>query len=393
MEIIKRNPKELIKADYNPRKISDKDFKQLKKSLETFQCVEPIVVNQFEGRENVIVGGHQRLKAMESLGWSEVPTVEVYLNLDEEKELNVRLNKNTGEFDFELLTDLFDTDKLEEIGFELDELPEITEDLTEPLTDPDEAPEPPKEPKTKLGDIYELGNHRLMCGDSTLITNAEKVMQGDLADLIVTDPPYNVSYEGKTKDALTIENDSMGDSQFYSFLYDSYSTYFAVSKAGAGIYVFHADSEGVNFRKAMIDAGFLLKQCCIWVKNTMVMGRQDYHWQHEPILYGWKDGGAHKWYSDRKQKTVWNFDRPSRNAEHPTMKPIDLIEYPINNSSKKGDIVIDFFGGSGSTLIACEKNGRKCRTIEFDPKYCDVIVERWENFTGKKAKLLENVGQ
>ncbi|MFZ8934775.1 MAG: ParB N-terminal domain-containing protein, partial [Bacteriovoracaceae bacterium] len=248
MEIIKRNPKELIKADYNPRKISDKDFKQLKKSLETFQCVEPIVVNQFEGRENVIVGGHQRLKAMIDLGWSEVPTVEVYLDLDEEKELNVRLNKNTGEFDFELLTDLFDTDKLEEIGFDLDELPDITEDLAEPLTDPDEAPEPPKEPKTKLGDIYELGNHRLMCGDSTSIDAVEKLMDGEKADLLHTDPPYNVDYDNSTrpkagKDLGKIKNDKMSNEDFYKFLYDFYVSSYSVLKEGSSAYIWHADRE------------------------------------------------------------------------------------------------------------------------------------------------------
>jgi DNA modification methylase len=194
--------------------------------------------------------------------------------------------------------------------------------------------------------------------------------------MVITDPPYNVAYEGKTKDALTIENDSMGNDEFYQFLYDFYSALTTAVKKGGAIYVWHASSEIVNFGKALVDAGWLLKQQLIWVKNSMVMGRQDYQWKHEPCLYGWLDGGSHKWYSDRKQTTVIEFDRPSRNGEHPTMKPIGLFAYQIENSSKKGDIVIDAFGGSGTTMVACEQLKRKARVIEFDPKYCQVIVDR-----------------
>jgi DNA modification methylase len=389
VDIIKKKIKDLKPADYNPRKINDDDFEQLKKSLEKFEAVEPAIINSFEGRENIIVGGHQRIKAAKSLGWKEFPCVMVNLDLDQEKELNVRLNKNTGEFDFDILKEEFQKDDLLEFGFSDDELFIFDEvEITEGLTDEDSVPEIPEEPKTKEGDIYILGNHRLMCGDSTSIDAVEKLMDGEKADLIVTDPPYNVAYEGKTKDALTIQNDSMDDDSFYNFLYDVHVNYFSIAKEGAGIYVFHADLEGLNFRKAFKESGFDLKQCLIWVKQTMVMGRQDYHWKHEPCLYGWKPGAAHNWYSDRKQTTVWNFDRPMRNDIHPTMKPIDLIEYPITNSSKNGDIVVDFFGGSGSCMIACEKTGRKARLMELDPKYCDVIVKRWEDFTGKKAELL-----
>lgn len=389
VEIVFKNPADLIEAEYNPRKISDEDFKQLKKSLSNFDCVEPIVINTYAGRENVIIGGHQRLKAMKALGFEEVPCVEVNLPIDKEKQLNIRLNKNSGEWDFVKLDAEFELDELTEWGFLEDELEgfeNVTE--TEGLTEPDSVPEMPEEPKTKLGDIYVLGNHRLMCGDSTSIDSVEKLMDGERADLIVTDPPYNVAYEGKTKDALTIQNDSMGDESFYQFLYDVHVNYFTIAKEGCGLYVFHADLEGLNFRRAFKESGFDLKQCCIWVKQTMVMGRQDYHWKHEPILYGWKGGASHNWYTDRKQTTIWEFDRPFRNDIHPTMKPIDLIEYPINNSSKNGDIVVDFFGGSGSCLIACEKTGRKARLMELDPKYCDVIVKRWEDFTGQKAVLL-----
>jgi len=227
-----------------------------------------------------------------------------------------------------------------------------------------------------LGDLFEIGEHRLLCGDSTQ-TDTFKILFGEqLADLVITDPPYNVAYEGKTKKKLTIENDSMGDADFYQFLYDFYTALGSFTKAGGSWYVWHADSEGANFRKAMADAGIMVKQCLIWVKQTMVMGRQDYQWKHEPCLYGWKEGAAHGWYSDRKQTTVLEFDRPSRNAEHPTMKPIPLFAYQIGNSSKQGDIVADGFGGSGTTMVACHQMNRKAYLVEFDPKYCQVIVDR-----------------
>ena len=203
-----------------------------------------------------------------------------------------------------------------------------------------------------------------------------RIMEDEMGDLVVTDPPYNVAYEGKTKDALTIKNDSMSNDQFYQFLYDFYSATAAFMKKGAGWYIWHADSEGHNFRTAMRNAGITVKQCLIWVKNSMVMGRQDYHWKHEPCLYGWIEGEAHNWYADRKQTTVLEFDRPHRNAEHPTMKPVELIAYQIKNSSKIGDIVLDAFGGSGTTMVASEQLGRKCRMIELDPKYCAVIIDR-----------------
>ena len=216
----------------------------------------------------------------------------------------------------------------------------------------------------------------MLCGDSTQTDTFKILFKEQLADLVITDPPYNVAYEGKTKKKLTIENDSMGDGDFYQFLYDFYTALGSFTKAGGSWYVWHADSEGANFRKAMADAGIMVKQCLIWVKQTMVMGRQDYQWKHEPCLYGWKEGAAHGWYSDRKQTTVLEFDRPSRNAEHPTMKPIPLFAYQIGNSSKQGDIVADGFGGSGTTMVACHQMNRKAYLVEFDPKYCQVIVDR-----------------
>jgi len=283
---------------------------------------------------------------------------------------------------------------LKEQGFEMDVLgfdPKELDKLLEPeqvdgLTDEDAVPEAPVEPKTKLGDIYQLGNHRLMCGDSCSITDMEKLCAGQLIDMWLTDPPYNVAYEGST--GLTIKNDNMEDSQFRQFLRDSYVTADAVMKAGAVFYIWHADLEGYNFRGAAKDAGWTVRQCLIWEKSSLVMGRQDYHWKHEPCLYGWKDGSGHLWASDRKQTTILQFNKPRKNGEHPTMKPVELFEYCLMNNTKGGDIVLDSFGGSGTTMIAAEKHGRYARLMELDPKYCDVIVKRWEDFTGKKAVLL-----
>ena len=272
---------------------------------------------------------------------------------------------------------------MEDFGF-LDEAEEL-----EPEEDDYEI-EPPEEPKAKRGDIYQLGRHRLMCGDSTSVTNVQALVGGRQIDLLLTDPPYNVDYTGKTKDALKIENDSMEDETFRQFLRDAFVTADMVMKPGACFYIWHADSEGYNFRGACHDAGWTVRQCLIWAKNVMVMGRQDYQWKHEPCLYGWKAGAGHNWYSDRTQTTVLEFDRPMRSELHPTMKPVALFDYEIRNSSKKGDAVLDLFAGSGTTLIACEQNGRDAYVMELDPRYVDVIVSRWEALTGEKAVLLND---
>jgi site-specific DNA-methyltransferase (adenine-specific) len=253
-----------------------------------------------------------------------------------------------------------------------------------------EVPELPAEAITSSGDVWVMGDHRLVCGDGTVITDVERLMDGAHADLCWTDPPYNVAYEGKTKDALTIQNDAMEAGAFRQLLTDAFVSMLTASKPGASIYVAHADLEGYAFRGAFRDAGWDLKQCLVWVKNAIVLGRSDYHWQHEPILYGWKPGAAHKWHSDRTQSTVLEFDKPSSSRLHPTMKPIALVAYCIENSSERGDIVLDLFGGSGTTLLACENTKRKCRMMELDPKYCDVIVARWEQATGKKAERVPN---
>ena len=265
----------------------------------------------------------------------------------------------------------------------------MPEQIEPGLTDPDDAPEVQENSITVSGDVWIMGKHRLLCGDSTSVSDLEKLTDGQLVDMWLTDPPYNVAYEGKTKDALTIKNDEMGDDQFRQFLRDSYVSADTVMKPGAVFYIWHADSEGYNFRGAAHDAGWKVRQCLIWNKSSMVMGRQDYHWKHEPCLYGWKEGAGHLWATDRKQTTILEFDRPNRSGEHPTMKPVALFEYLMLNNTKGGDIVLDSFGGSGTTLIAAEKNGRVARIMELDPKYCDVIVKRWQAFTGKIATHAE----
>jgi len=250
------------------------------------------------------------------------------------------------------------------------------------------VPELVDDPVTVLGDVWLLGNHRLMCGDSTSIDAVERLMDGQKADQLVTDPPYNVNYEGS--DGKKIKNDNMKDAEFRQFLRDAFSSAFNVMKSGASFYIWHADLEGYNFRGAIIDCGEKVRSCLIWNKPSIVMGRSDYHWKHEPCLYGWKDGAAHLWASDRKQSTVLDFEKTKKNDVHPTMKPVSLMEYCVQNNTKGSDVVLDLFGGSGSTLIACEKTGRHARLMELDPKYCDVIVKRWQDFTGKQATLESN---
>lgn len=280
----------------------------------------------------------------------------------------------------------FDLSELPEWGLEgLVEVEQLDPEITE-----DEVPNKEEvETRVKRGDIWKLGEHRLMCGDSTVITDVEKLMGGEKADLLLTDPPYNVAYEGGTEEKLTIKNDNQDDAQFLQFLTDCFSCAFSVLKEGASFYVWHADSEGLNFRLAIKNAGLTLKQNLIWVKNSLVLGRQDYQWRHEPCLYGWKEGAAHNWYSDRKQTTILEFDRPTKSKEHPTMKPIALFAYQLGNSTQRGGLVLDLFGGSGTSIIASEQTGRKCYTMELDEHYCDVILTRWENLTGKKAELLK----
>ena len=357
----------------NPRLIKDDKFKKLVQSVKDFPemlDIRPIVVNA----DMVVLGGNMRLKACKEAGLKEVPIIMAdKLTEDQQREFLIKDNVSGGEWDWDILANEWEVEQLDAWGLDV---PINLEVELEAEEDNFAVPEGGIETDIVLGDLFEIGEHRLLCGDSTQTDTFQKLMQGEMADMVVTDPPYNVAYEGKTKDALTIENDSMGNDDFYKFLYDFYSALTTAVKKGGAIYVWHASSEVINFGKAMVDAGWLLKQQLIWVKNSMVMGRQDYQWKHEPCLYGWLKGDSHKWYSDRKQTTVIEHDRPSRNGEHPTMKPIGLFSYQIENSSKQGDIVIDAFGGSGTTMVACEQIKRKARLIEFDPKYCQVIIDR-----------------
>jgi site-specific DNA-methyltransferase (adenine-specific) len=381
---------DLIPYAANSRTHSDAQVAQIAASIKEFGWTNPILIDD----DNTIIAGHGRLLAARKLGLEEVPAIILdHLTKAQQRALVIADNQlalNAG-WDMDMLKaeieDLsLENFNLELLGFDDDFLDGLLE--TAPsggMTDEDAVPEVPETPKTVLGDVWVLGNHRLMCGDSTSIDALEKLTEGNLVDMWLTDPPYNVAYEGKTKDALTIQNDSMTDDSFRTFLRDAYVAADAVMKPGAVFYIWHADSEGYNFRGAAHDAGWKVRQCLIWKKSTMVMGRQDYHWKHEPCLYGWKEGAAHLWATDRKQTTILEFNKPSRNGEHPTMKPVELFEYQMLNNTKGADMVLDSFGGSGTTIIAAEKHGRYGRLMELDPKYCDVIIKRWQEFTGKEA--------
>lgn len=369
---------------------NEKAVDKVASSIKEFGFKNPIIVDA----NNEIIAGHTRLMAAKKLGIDEVPTIKVDdLSPEQVKAFRIADNKTSeyAEWDFELLAKELEDLKnegysLDLTGFDFSEAEKLMDEFKEEVesdeTEEETVPPLPDDPITKRGDIWLLGKHRLMCGDSTVKADVEKLMDGQKANLILTDPPYNVDYTGKTKDALKIENDKMDNDSFYDFLFDAFTRLYEVAEDGAGVYIFHADSEGLNFRKAMIESGFKLAQCCIWAKQTIVMGRQDYHWQHEPVLYGWKPTGSHYWNTDRKQTTVWHFDRPFRNEYHPTMKPVDLICYPIKNSSKLGDLVLDTFGGSGSTLMACIETDRICYTMELEEKYADVVVNRYINKIG-----------
>lgn len=329
------------------------------------------------------------------IGLKKVPCIRLGYLTDVQKKAYViadnRIALNAGWDDAMLKIELQDLSAmdfdLDLLGFNSEEISNLLNEDEDGggLTDDDAAPEVTDNSITKDGDVWILGGHRLMCGDSTSVDSVKKLIAGSDVDMLLTDPPYNVAYSGKTKDALKIQNDSMSDENFRLFLSSAFIAANEVMKCGAVFYIWHADSEGFNFRGACKDAGWSVRQCLIWKKQTMVMGRQDYHWKHEPCLYGWKDGSAHLWAADRKQTTILEFDRPMRNGEHPTMKPVALFEYQLLNNTKGGDIVLDLFGGSGTTMIAAEKNGRKSRLMELDPKYCDVIVKRWQEYTGKAA--------
>lgn len=374
-------------AAYNPRKklkAGDKEYEKIKNSILEFGYVEPIIVNY----DMTVIGGHQRLTVLKDLGYTEVQCVVVHIEDGHKvKALNIALNKITGVWNEQLLADLlvdlqsvdFNTDLT---GFEAPEIEQLfskvhNKDIKEDDFDVEEELKNP--PISRKGDIWLLGRHRVICGDATIPETYTKLMEGRSANLVLTDPPYNVNVE---ETAGKIQNDNMPDEDFYKFLFAAFTNMEQNMENDASIYVFHADSKGLIFRQAFHDAGFYLSGCCIRKKNALVLGRSPYQWQHEPCLFGWKVGGKHQWYSDRKQTTIWEYDRPKSSKEHPTMKPVALMAYPIQNSCMSNCIVLDPFLGSGSTLIACEETGRICYGVELDEKFCDVIVKRYVEKVG-----------
>ncbi len=401
MNIIEKPITEVKPYEKNPRK-NDQSVDKVANSIKEFGFKVPIVID----KNNIIVCGHTRYKAAKKLGIDVVPCV-VADDLTDEQIKAYRLADNkVGEdslWDAALLgselDDILNID-MTDFGFSL---PEIEAEVVE-----DDYDKPvPEEPKSKLGDLYQLGRHRLLCGDSTRVDDVKKLMGDAVADMLLTDPPYNVNYEGT---AGKIKNDNMEDSAFRQFLTDAFLAAWAVMKNGAAFHIWHADSEGYNFRGACRDAGFRVRQCLIWVKNSLVLGRQDFQWKHEPCLYGekslpegmteeyeeddhepclygWKDG-KHYWFKNRKQTTILEFEKPRVSKEHPTMKPIKMFDYEIKCNTRQGENVLDLFGGSGTTIMACEQNGRNAFVMEYDPRFIDVIIDRWESFTGEKAVLI-----
>jgi DNA modification methylase len=380
MNIVMKKPSELLVYENNPRN-NDTAVDAVANSIKEFGFKVPIVITG----KNVIIAGHTRLKASLKLGLATVPCI-VADDLTEGQIKAFRLADNkTAElasWDFSKLEEELSNIEMDMsvFGFE-----NLEADIPDNATDDDFDPssELSETPYAKLGDIFQLGTHRVMCGDSTDKESVEKLLDGQKVDMTFTDPPYNVDYEGT---AGKIKNDKMGDESFYLFLFNAFKNIFDNTKPGGAIYVCHADTEGLNFRNAYKNAGFKLAECLIWVKNALVLGRQDYHWRHEPILYGWKEGAAHYFIDDRTQDTIWEYNKPKRNEEHPTMKPLELCGRAISNSSRVGEVVLDLFGGSGSTMIASDQLQRKSYLMELDERFVDVIVKRYLKHKGSIAE-------
>lgn len=399
MNVQNRKLSELTPYPGNAKKHDEKQIANVAESIRQYGFVQPIVVD----RDDVIIIGHCRALAAKKLGMDEVPCVSMDdLTPEQVNALRLVDNKsNESDWDFDLLAEELSGLDLSAFDFDWG----LRDELNHSVIEDDYNPVLPAEPKSKIGDVYQLGNHRLMCGDSTSLTDVQKLVGGVQMDLLLTDPPYNVDYSGKTKDALKIGNDNMEDTKFRQFLTDAFSNAAMVMKSGAPFYIWHAGLEGYNFFGACKDAALRVHQMLIWVKNISAFGRQDYQWkhepclygeseieedEHEPCLYGWTEGHKHYFFKNRRQTTVLNFDKPVRSAEHPTMKPIKLFDYQMQCSSKPGENVLDLFAGSGTTIMAAEQNGRHAYCMEFDPKYADVIIDRWEKFTGEKAVLLHD---
>lgn len=373
----------------NARTHSPEQVNKLRSSLREFGFINPVIIDRDFG----VIAGHGRILAAKEENIKEVPCVfadhlteaqkKAYIIADNRMAMDAGWDEELLRVEIEALqAEAFD---LSLTGFDEKELSDLFKDDTDVEDDDFDVDQELSEPAiTKMGDVWTLGRHRLVCGDSTKEETYDVLMQGQKANLVVTDPPYNVNYEGT---AGKIKNDNMADEKFYQFLFDAFLNMEHFMANDASIYVFHADTEGLNFRKAFSDAGFYLSGCCIWMKPSLVLGRSPYQWQHEPCLYGWKKKGKHQWYSDRKQTTIWSFEKTKKNTDHPTMKPIPLLAYPIKNSSMSNTLVLDPFGGSGSTLIACEQMERSCYTIELDEKYCDVIVKRYIEQVGSSNEV------
>lgn len=399
-KVVMMNIKDVTPYDNNPRQ-NDAAVKSVANSIKQFGFKQPIVVD----KDNVIIVGHTRLKAAKRLKLKEVPVIVADdLNADQVRMYRLADNRVGELADWDSDALMAELDKLNDSGLDFGDFgfngeffEEEGIDLDNPTSSGDDIEgddfdeEPVENPKSKLGDIYQLGRHRLMVGDSTNVDHVKALMNGEQADLLLTDPPYNIAYEGKQESAMTIENDSMSEEDFRKFLASAFTAANENMKPGATFYIWYADTESYNFRGAAKDIGWQVRENLIWAKNTMVLGRQDSQWKHEPCLYGWKDGAAHNWYSDRKQTTVLEFDKPQRSDIHPTMKPVALFDYQMQNSSKAGDLVLDIFGGSGTTLVVAEQNGRDARLMELDPRYADVIINRYWELTGMEATLVDHI--
>ena len=402
MKLIELSIDEIIPYENNPRK-NDNAVDKVAESIKEFGFKVPIIID----KENIIIAGHTRYKAAKKLDIKKVPVI-MAEDLTEEQVKAFRIMDNkSSEFatwDYESLLLEMESLKIEDYnleltGFDFNEIEGIMDKYNPKEVEEDsdfdieEQLEAIEKPKSQKGDIWLLDESRLLCGDSTIKEEVEKLMNGRKANMVFTDPPYNVAYEGATEDKLTIQNDDMSSEEFYNFLTKVFNNYFEIMEEGAPIYVCHADSEGESFRRAYREAGLKLAECIIWVKNTFVMGGQDYHWRHEPILYGWKEGKAHYFIDDRTQDTVWEIPKPQRNGEHPTMKPLALCARGIKNSSKPKELVVDLFGGSGSTLMAAVETDRICYTMELDERYTDVILLRYINKYGSDNVYLIRDGK
>ena len=386
--IIKNIPLKDIKPySNNPRK--KQNITKVVNSIKEFGFQQPIVVD----KKNIIIVGHSRYEASKELGLDKVPVIIADLSPVKAKAYRIadnRINQDS-EWDFsKLKLEFKDISKLDfnldSLGFEKNELDDLIIDEVKGFTDDDAVPDKPKKPKSKLGEIYQLGHHRVMCGDATKEEDVKKLMNSQKADMVFTDPPYNINYQGGTKIREKMKNDQMNN--YYEFLLSVFNNYRLLMKSGASIYVCHADSERVNVTKSFQDADFYFSSVIIWSKDNSTFGRQDYFWKHEPILYGWSKDSSHSWYGANNEETVWNIKRPSKSLKHPIMKPIELIDRALKNSSRINNIILDLFGGSGSTLIACAKTNRNCYMMELDPIYVDVIIKRWEDYTGKSSKKI-----